>query len=88
MAGCDLLLTGISGLLGATLALDLAGKYRLAGTCHARRAELPGVAVRPVDLAEAGRAGRGRGTAAAGRDPLRGPDRRGRLRRDPERPWP
>lgn len=56
MAGCDLLLTGISGLLGANLALDLAGKYRLAGTCHARRAEFPGVAVRPVDLAEAGAA--------------------------------
>lgn len=53
MAGCDLLITGISGMLGANLALDLSGRYRIAGTRHSRAMNLPGVPAHTLDLSDA-----------------------------------
>jgi len=51
MAAYDVLITGVSGMLGANLALDWRGRRRVAGTCRSRPPHLPGVTLAALDLA-------------------------------------
>ncbi len=58
MQGNDLLITGVSGMLGANLALDLRETRKVVGVYHSRPVRLEGVDVHPMDLAIPGEAER------------------------------